>query len=244
MQGSARAARTLAVRIPWWLAGSVPSASLVLGVSLRRPTRMQWVVGGTAHRGGRRPRARTRSGVIPIGASGLALEIAESGPAVAPIPADPRDSAKASRATRHGDRRNMLSLMPRWVLGIVFLVGAHLSASYLTPLDEQAQRTFLGLLKWAWPWAYGEHGPLGELSPEPSGFPLGGFFIAATSAGLLFPAALSVLGWWVPFGWWRPLAVAGAGVQLILMASFAGPTKLMPIALDALILYATLSRSW
>jgi len=136
----------------------------------------------------------------------------------------------------------MSSLPPRWVLAIVFLAGAHLSASYLTPLDEQAQRTFLGLLKWAWPWAYGDHGPLGELSPGPSGVPLGGFFIAATSGGLLFLAALSVLGWWVPFGWWRPLAITGAAFQLVLMVSFFGPTKLIPIALDVLILYATLQR--
>ena len=132
--------------------------------------------------------------------------------------------------------------MSKWVLAAILLIRAHFSASYLVPLDEEAQRTFLGLLKWAWPWAYGDHGLLGKLSQQPSGFPLAGFLIAVTSGGLLFLAALAVLHWWLPFGWWRPLAIAGAVLQLALMVSFLGPTKLIPMALDASILFMSLVR--
>ena len=134
------------------------------------------------------------------------------------------------------------SPMSKWVLGITLLIGAHFSISYLVPLDKQAQVSFFGLLKWVWPWAYGDHGPLGRLSPEPSGFPIAGFFIAMTSGGLLFLAALAVLHWWIPVDWWRPLAIVGAALQLVIMALFLGPTKLIPIALDAFILYLTLKH--
>ena len=129
--------------------------------------------------------------------------------------------------------------MPKWALALILLAGAHLSASYVAPLDEDAQKTFSGLLRWAWPWSYGDHGILGRLAQGPSGFPIGGFFIAATSGTLLLLAALAVLRWWVPFGWWRPLALVGALLQIVLMASFLGSTKLIPMAWDVWIVYLT-----
>ncbi len=58
-----------------------------------------------------------------------------------------------------------------------------------------------------------------------SGFPLSGFFLAVSAAGLFFLAALAVVGIWVPFGWWRVLAVGGAILSLFLMAAFFGPTN-------------------
>jgi hypothetical protein len=128
-----------------------------------------------------------------------------------------------------------------WVLGLVLLLDAHFSASYLVPLDETAQKTFGGLLRWAWPWAYGDSGLLGKAS-EPSGFPLSGFFIAMTSGGLLLLAALAAIRLWIPFGWWRPLAVSGSAISLLLMVLFFGPTKLIPIAVDVFVLYAALSH--
>ena len=132
--------------------------------------------------------------------------------------------------------------MSKWILGVILFIGVHFSISYLVPLDEEAQRAFSGLLKWAWPWAYGDRGPLGRLSQEPSGFPIAGFFIAVASGGLLCLGALAVLRWWIPVGWWRPLTIVGAALQLVLMTLFLGPTKLVPIALDAFILYLTLKR--
>jgi len=74
-----------------------------------------------------------------------------------------------------------------------------------------------------------------------TGFPLPGFFLAVTSGGALILAALAVARIWVPFSWWRPLAAAGAGLSLLLMMLFFGPTKLLPIATAILILAAALN---
>ena len=131
--------------------------------------------------------------------------------------------------------------MLRWAFVAVLAIQAHFAASYLVPLDEQAQRTFGGLLRWAWPWSIGDSGPLGRMTS--SGFPLPGFFLAATSAGALILAALAVARIWVPFGWWRPLAITGAVLSLLLMTLFFGFTKLLPIA-TALVILAAALKYW
>lgn len=89
--------------------------------------------------------------------------------------------------------------MPKWAFAALLALQAHFSASYLVPLDEQAQRTLGGLLTWASPWAIGDRGPLGRMTS--SGFPLPGFFLAVTSAGASILAALAIVRIWVAFGW-------------------------------------------
>src|SRR6266568_1806614 len=120
--------------------------------------------------------------------------------------------------------------MIKWLVGAFFVIEAHFGASYLVPLDAQAKATFGGLLGWAWPWAYGDGGLLGQI--QPGSFPIVGFFAAVSAAGLFLLAALSVVGIWVPHSWWRVLAVAGAVLSLFVMTGFFGPTKLLPIAAD------------
>ena len=56
-------------------------------------------------------------------------------------------------------------------------------------------------------------------------------------------AALAVMGWWVPFGWWRVLAIGGAILSLLLLVGFFGATKLLPMALDLLVLWVAIT-SW
>jgi len=126
----------------------------------------------------------------------------------------------------------------KWLFVALLGVQAHFAASYLVPLDEQAQRTFGGLLRWAWPWAIGDGGPLGRMTS--TGFPVSGFFLAVTAAGVLVLAALALVGIWVPFGWWKGLAVTGAVLSLLLMVLFFGFTKLVPIATSLVILAAGL----
>jgi hypothetical protein len=128
-----------------------------------------------------------------------------------------------------------------WRFAAVLAVGAHFSASYLVPLDQQAQQTFGGLLKWAWPWADGDSGPLGVTTAY-SGFPISGFFVAVTSAGLFALAALAVVGIWVPFRWWRPLAIIGAALSVFVMLMFFDARKLLPVALDVFVLWAALTN--
>ncbi len=132
--------------------------------------------------------------------------------------------------------------MPRWVFVALLVLGAHFGASYLVPLDREAQQTFGGLLKWAWPWADGDSGPFGRVTVS-SGFPLSGFFLAVTSASLFFLAALGIAEFWVPFRWWRWSAFAAALLSVILMALFFGPRKLIPMALDLFVLRAAWKNS-
>lgn len=129
--------------------------------------------------------------------------------------------------------------MSKWLFAALLVLQAHFAASYLVPLDGEAQGAFGGLLRW--PWSDGDSGPLGQVTVS-SGFPLSGFFLAVTSAGLFFLAALAALGIWVPFGWWRALALGGAVLSLLLMAAFFGPTKLLPIALDLIVLWAAVTN--
>lgn len=128
--------------------------------------------------------------------------------------------------------------MIRWMFVALLVIQSHFAASYLVPLDEQAQRTFGGLLRWVWPWAIGDRGPLGRMTS--SSIPISGFFLAVTTAGALLLAALAVGRIWVPFAWWRVLAIAGVGLSLTLMILFFGPTKLLPIATALVILAAAL----
>jgi hypothetical protein len=103
-----------------------------------------------------------------------------------------------------------------------------------------ARREFGGLLGWVWPWSYGGTGLLGQITPV-GGFPIVGFWLAILTAGLFLLAALAVAGIWVPFAWWRSLAIAAAVLSLSLMVLFLGPNKLLPIALDLTVLTAALA---
>ncbi len=131
--------------------------------------------------------------------------------------------------------------MSNWVVVILLGLEAHFAASYIVPLDKDGQGAFGGLLRWFWPWAYGDGGPLGQVTAG-AGFPVAGFFLAASTALLFILAALSAAGLWVPASWLRPLAVVGAALLVCLMALFFGPTKLIPMAVALATLYVALAR--
>lgn len=127
-----------------------------------------------------------------------------------------------------------------WLFTALLVVQAHFAASYLVPLDSEAQREFGGLLRWVWPWSIGDSGLLGQI-PASLDLPLSGLFIALTAATLFFLAALSVVGIWVPFRWWRVLAGGGAILSLVLMAGFFGATKVLPMILNLAVLWVAIT---
>jgi len=131
--------------------------------------------------------------------------------------------------------------MSKWLFAALLVLQAHFAASYIVPLDREAQGALGGLLRWFWPWAIGDGGLLGRI-PASGSYPLSGFFLAVTTAGLFFLAALAVVGIWVPFGWWKVLAMGGAILSLFLMAAFFGATKLLPMALDLVVLWAAIAN--
>ena len=124
-----------------------------------------------------------------------------------------------------GTRDAAVHCVYKWLIAGWLAVQAHFAASYLVPLDEQAQRTFGGLLCWLWPWAIGDAGPLGRVAA--SGSPTPSVLLAITAATVLAMAALAVLGWWVPHPWWRALAVIGSALCAVLCLLYLGWTKLV-----------------
>ena len=133
--------------------------------------------------------------------------------------------------------------MSKWVLVALLGLQAHFAASYIVPLDEEGQGAFGGLLRWFWPWGYGDGGPLGRVTQggDPQS-PVAGFFLAAATFLVFVLAALSAAGGWIPAAWWRALAAVGAALLLSLMALFFGPTKLIPIAFALGTLYLALAE--
>jgi hypothetical protein len=131
--------------------------------------------------------------------------------------------------------------MLKWLFAALLVLQAHFAASYLIPLDREAQEEFGGLLRWFWPWAIGDGGLLGRI-PASGEYPVSGIVLAGSAAVVFFLAALAVAGIWVPFGWWRMLVMGGAILSLLLMAAFFGPTKLLPMALDLVVLWAAITN--
>ena len=128
----------------------------------------------------------------------------------------------------------------KWLFAALLVLQAHFAASYLVPLDREAQEEFGGLLRWAWPWSIGDSGLLGRI-PASGEYPVAGVWLGGGAAILFILAALAVVGWWVTFGWWRVLATGGAVLSLFLMVGFFGATKVLPIALDLLVLWVALT---
>ena len=131
--------------------------------------------------------------------------------------------------------------MSKWILVIFLALQAHFVASYLVPLDKQAQSEFGGLLRWFWPWSYGDGGPLGQIAAG-SDLPISGLFLAMTAAALFGLAALAAAGFWLQSDGCRGLAAGGALLLVCLMALFFGPTKLIPAAFALGTLYIALAK--
>lgn len=119
--------------------------------------------------------------------------------------------------------------MTKWMLVIWLGLQAHFAASCLVPLRDADKGAMGGTMRWFWPWANGDHGPLGTMVADGAS-PATGILMAITSASLFILAAMAVAGWWVPVSWWRPLAIAASGFSFVLMALFFGPTKVIPMA--------------
>jgi hypothetical protein len=77
--------------------------------------------------------------------------------------------------------------------------------------------------------------------PASGQYPIYGVWLGRGAALLFILAALALMGWRVPFGWWRGLATAGAILSLVLMVGFFGATKVLPITLDLLVLWVAVT---
>jgi hypothetical protein len=53
-----------------------------------------------------------------------------------------------------------------------------------------------------------------------------------------------LLGWLVPAGWFRGLALVGAGASALLYVLFIGPLAVLPLLVDAFLLWGLLLQKW
>jgi hypothetical protein len=98
-------------------------------------------------------------------------------------------------------------------------------------------------LKW-WPTAFGQSWLLAGLGLEKT--------VAAWLAGLLWliagvalvGAGLGIFGVLVPQGWWRTLAIGGAGMSLLMLLFYLHPFFGIGIGASAAILLALLWADW
>jgi hypothetical protein len=131
--------------------------------------------------------------------------------------------------------------MSKWLLFAALLLQAHFAASALVPLRDEDEGAMGGSMRWFWPWANGDDGPLGTMVADGAS-PTAAVLLAIASASLSVLAALAVAGWWVPVSWWRALAITAAGLLLVLMALFFGPTKIIPMAFALGTIYVSFAQ--
>lgn len=129
--------------------------------------------------------------------------------------------------------------MIRVAVGVLLLLGAHFAGAYLVPASA-------GKARFYWPWAHdpvrwallGERGPL---------LPIGWQVLqpVAVVAALAYVGAfLALFGWLVPADWMQSLSVVGAIASLALYAIHPGALAIMPVFLDAIVLWGVLGAGW
>ncbi|HEU5286905.1 MAG TPA: hypothetical protein VFV20_00740 [Candidatus Limnocylindria bacterium] len=128
-----------------------------------------------------------------------------------------------------------------WLVVGLLVLQAHFAISYIVPIDRANLDGWLpSLISWVFPWGQGDRGLL-NASGSSEGFALG-FFIAAAATLLSLGAILAVFGLVVPHDWWKALTIAGAVVSIVLLLGFFEPHKVVPIAFEAAVIVAIVTR--
>jgi hypothetical protein len=120
-----------------------------------------------------------------------------------------------------------------------FLVGhALVHASYLAPAPP---RTADGP---EWPFEMARSWLATGAGLDPSLVHTLGTAMVLATVVLLVGAGLSTVGWLVPSEWWSAFVVGGAVVSALTLAMFFHPWIVLGLAIDAVLLWATLVIGW
>lgn len=124
------------------------------------------------------------------------------------------------------------------ILVIALLVlAAHFSATPFAPAP-------VGTAKFYWPFAADSKPWLGFIG----GLPASGGIVTALLAGVaalgFIASLLALFGWLVPAHWFTPLIVAASIASILLYVLYFGAFSLLPIALDAILLWGVLAQGW
>ena len=131
--------------------------------------------------------------------------------------------------------------MMRIVLLILVLLGAQFTATAFVP--TQPGKGWI-----LWPFAADTKSWLGFTGgvPQQSNgvfLPLLAGLAGIATLGFL-AAAASLLGILVPAAWWPYLVPVAAIASLVLQIVYAGPLAILPILLDAVLLWGVLIQHW
>lgn len=95
-----------------------------------------------------------------------------------------------------------------------------------------------------WPANLGQSWLLTSLGAEQNPIARAGGILWLVAGVALVAAGLGILGFIVPFTWWRTLALYGAVISLILLAIYLHPFYSIGIGASALLLVALVWEQW
>jgi hypothetical protein len=136
--------------------------------------------------------------------------------------------------------------MLRIVVTILLIVAWHFPTTFFAPATEPNERGWL-----IWPFGRAStpafDGLTGVIAPSaPSA--IASPTIAMAAAGLASLAFIvAIAGLWgivIPSDWWRPTAVVGALSSMVLFSIYVSPFSIIPIAIDAAVLWGVLVSGW
>lgn len=134
--------------------------------------------------------------------------------------------------------------MLRIVVTVLLLAAWHFPTTFFAPSGPPYERGFVH-------WPFGKasapvlDGFVGAIAPPG---PVGGLSLALVLAGVASLAfVIAVAALWaivLPSTWFAPAAVTGSVASIILFLLYLGPWAVVPIVLDAVILWGVLVAGW
>lgn len=119
----------------------------------------------------------------------------------------------------------------------LLVLAAHFSA---TPFASAPA----GMAKFYWPFAADSKPWLGFVGGLPASSGVVTALLAGVTALGFIASFLALFGWLVPAHWLTPLIVAASIASTLLYVFYFGVFSLLPLALDAILLWGVLARGW
>ena len=126
-----------------------------------------------------------------------------------------------------------------WIIVLILLLlGAQFSFSAFAPAG--AGKAWL-----LWPFTSDSRSWLGVVGGLPQqGSSVVTPFLAGIAGLCFLAAAASLVGWWVPADWWRPLVIVASIASLLLFVVYFGVWAIPPIVVDVILLWAVFAQNW
>ena len=136
--------------------------------------------------------------------------------------------------------------MTRWLTAGLLFLGWHFATTFFMPAGAPRSSGWI-----VWPFGRDSQpvitGWRGILAPnvlptDPR--PTAAFALASIASVTFLLALAGSFGVLVPAGWWRPVVVIAAVASGSLFLLYLGPRALIPLLVDAALLWGVLVRDW